>query len=87
LGQYGQAGECMLMEDQLTKAASLFEKGNLISRAIETYESAGEWELLLNCLHRNKNFFRAEERECLVNKYVPVALNSLYRLYSQTETT
>ena len=29
-----------------------------------------------------KDFFKAEERESLVNKYVPVALNSLYRLYS-----
>jgi hypothetical protein len=53
--------------------------------AIECYENAGLWEQLLHCLHRNKNFFKAEERESLVNKYVPVALNSLYKLYSEGE--
>ena len=74
-----------MIENQLEKAAKLYEKANLVSLAIECYESAGEWEQLLHCLHRNKEFFKAEERESLVNKYVPVALNSLYKLYSEED--
>ncbi len=35
-------------------------------------------------MHRNKDFFKNEERQALINKYVPVALNSLYKLYSQS---
>ncbi len=55
-----------------------------MSKAIDCYESNGDWEQLLHCLHRNKDFFKNEERQALINKYVPVALNSLYKLYSQS---
>jgi hypothetical protein len=55
-----------------------------VSKAIECYEANGAWEQLLHCLHRNKDFFKHEERQALINKYVPVALNSLYKLYSQS---
>ena len=54
----------------------------MVTEAIECYESNGDWEQLLHCLHRNKDFFKTEERQALINKYVPVALNSLYKLYS-----
>ena len=85
LGQFGQAAECYLMTGgQLSKAAQLYEKANLVSKAIECYESNGDWEQLLHCLHRNKDFFKSEDRQALINKYVPVALNSLYKLYSQS---
>lgn len=54
----------------------------MVTRAIECYESSASWEQLLHCLNRNKDFFKQEERQALVNKYVPVALNSLYKLYT-----
>ena len=85
LGQFGQAAECLTEVNELKKAARLYEQANLITKAIECLESSGEWEQLLHCLHRNKDFFRAEERQSLINKYVPVALNSLYKLYSQED--
>ena len=85
LSQYGQAAECYMMIDELRKAAKLYEKANLITKAIECLESSGEWEQLLHCLHRNKAFFKQEERQSLINKYVPVALNSLYKLYSEED--
>jgi hypothetical protein len=84
LNQYGQAAECYLMTQQLSKAAQLYERASLVSKAIDCYESSGDWEQLLHCLHRNKDFFKNEERQALINKYVPVALNSLYKLYSQS---
>lgn len=72
------------MVNKLAKAASLFEEAKLITKAIECYESDGDWEQLLHCLHRNKDSFKQEEKESLVNKYVPIALNSLYKLFFST---
>jgi hypothetical protein len=79
---FGHAAECYLEVHSLSKAAQLYERANLVTKAIECYESDGAWEQLLHCLHRNKDFFKTEERQALINKYVPVALNSLYKLYS-----
>ena len=52
---WSQAGECMSRcgFDKLKNAATYFEKGGLILRAIECYEQIGEWELLLHCLNRS----------------------------------
>lgn len=82
LGHFGQAAECFMQIEELGKAARLYEQAKLVTKAIECHESAGDWEQLLHCLHRNKDFFKPEERQALINKYVPVALNSLYKLYS-----
>ena len=71
--------------NELKKAAKLYEAANLITKSIECFEACGEWEQLLHCLHRNKDFFKQEERQSLINKYVPVALNSLYKLYSEED--
>ena len=56
----------------------------MVSKAIDCYELNGSWEQLLHCLHRNKDSFKVEERQSLIMKYVPVALNSLYKLYSSS---
>jgi len=40
---------------------------------------------LLQALSRCKDQFREEERQALVNKYVPVALNSLYTMLSNKQ--
>ena len=82
IGSFGQSAECYMLNNQLGRAAVLFEKARLIIRSIECHEHAEQWEQLLHCLHRNKDLFKAEERESLVNKYVPIAINSLYKLYS-----
>jgi tetratricopeptide (TPR) repeat protein len=85
LSFFGQAAECLLKVQELSKAAKLYEQAGLVTKAIECLEANGDWEQLLHCLHRNKDFFKAEERQALINKYVPVALNSLYKLYSEDE--
>lgn len=50
-------------------------------RTLEIYEQIQEWELLLNCLNRNKDTFGDAERLSLINRYVPNALNSIYKTY------
>ena len=67
--------------DKLKNAATYFEKGGLILRAIECYEQLGEWELLLHCLNRGQKQFGDSERLALINKYVPIALNYIYKQY------
>lgn len=64
----------------MLRAAELFEKGKLITRAIECYEQLGAWEQLLHCLHKNSACFREDERQRLANRYIPIALNKLYLL-------
>lgn len=61
----------------------MFEEGRMMPRAIECYEITQSWEQLLHSLSRSKDQFKEEEREALVNKYVPVALNSLYKSMSE----
>ena len=67
--------------DKIKTAANYFEKGGLILRAIECYEQIEEWELLLHCLNRGQAQFGEAERINLINKYVPIALNYIYKEY------
>lgn len=67
------------------KAAQLFEKGNLIQRAIECYERLQAWEELLHCMKRNQASFKSSERQAMINKYVPIALNKLYMMLAEEE--
>ena len=62
-----------------------FEKGDLFLRSIECYEQLGEWELLLHCLNRNQNKIGDLERQSMINKYVPIALNNIYLSYGMVE--
>ena len=80
LEQWCQVGECLMRigKDRFNEAAKFFEKGDMIMRAIQCYEQMGEWELLLNCLNRSQDKFGESERQSLINKYVPIALNNIY---------
>jgi hypothetical protein len=62
----------------ILRAAEMFERSNLISRAIECYERIEAWERLLLCIYKSKDKFKQDEREKLANKYIPIALNKLY---------
>ena len=82
LNQFAQAGECYFKMGKFTEAARMFEQGKMMPRAIECYEMTESWEQLLHSLSRCKDQFKDEEREAMVNKYVPIALNSLYKMLS-----
>lgn len=60
------------------KAAEYYAKSNLFANAFECYERLEDWEGLLICLSKNKNFFKQQEKDSLIEKYFPIALNSLY---------
>ena len=87
LEQWNQVGECLVRigKHRYREAASFFEKGDMALRAIETYEQVKEWELLLMCLNRSQDKFGESERQSLINKYVPVALNNIYQQYGMVE--
>jgi hypothetical protein len=74
-----------LKSGNLKKAAEWYAKAKLFANAFECFERLQDWEGLLLCLSRNKDFFKKEERESLVEKYFPIALNQLYQLYSNLD--
>jgi hypothetical protein len=80
---YQQAAECQMTIGNFSKAAKMFEECGLYLRSFECYEYEKDWEGLLQCLYRNKNKFLKYERDSLINRYVPVALNSIYHIISE----
>eukprot|EP00347_Sterkiella_histriomuscorum_P003774 403362997 len=81
LVDYGQSAECYLKTKNYRKAAEYYAKAGLFANAFECYERLQDWEGLLMCLSQNKIFFKKEERESLIEKYFPIALNQLYHMY------
>ena len=84
---YPQAAECYMNSKEVEKAAKMFEESNLILRALECYEYLRDWEGVLLCLNRNKNQFQESQKESLINKYVPIALNSIFRMLNNGDQT
>mmetsp|Transcript_18084 Transcript_18084/g.22604 ORF Transcript_18084/g.22604 Transcript_18084/m.22604 type:complete len:91 (-) Transcript_18084:4715-4987(-) len=72
-------------KNRYREAAQFFEKGDLFLRSIECYEQLQEWELLLHCLNRNQEKLGAVERQSMVKKYLPIALNNIYSAYGMVE--
>lgn len=81
-GKFGPAAECYLKLGQTRKAASLYCKAQLFVNALDCYERLEDWEALIVCLHKYKDRFNQIERTSLIEKYFPIALNSVYNLYS-----
>ena len=71
---------------QYSKAAKMFEESKLILKALECYEFLLDWEAILMCLNRNKDKFKEAELESLTNKYVPLALNSIFNMMQEGNT-
>ena len=85
LVDYGQSAECYMKTKNYRKAAEYYAKAGLFANAFECYERLEDWEGLLLCLSHNKLFFKKEERESLIEKYFPIALNQLYHVYSNLD--
>ena len=82
LKKYGQAAECNLSLGQIRKAANLYVKAGLFASAFECYEQLQDWDGLLQCMHKYRDKLNETDRKNFIEKYVPVALNSLYQLYA-----
>ena len=74
----------MIIKDY-KEAAKMFEECDLVLRSLECYEYLQDWESILTCLSRNKDKFQESQKEALINKYVPIALNSVFRMLSHGE--
>jgi hypothetical protein len=83
---FPQAAECFMITKDYSKAAEMFEESNLILKALQCYEYLRDWEKILLCLNRNKHKFKENQRESLINKYVPIALNSIFRMLNSGDS-
>lgn len=52
----------------------------MVTKAVDCYRKLKNWDAILNCVKTNENDFTQEQREQLIKKYVPLALNNLYTL-------
>ena len=81
-GLFAQAGEAYYKMEDYKMAAKMFAKGNLVRKAISCYEAQKDWEMILKCIKENETNLSDEERQALINKYVPKALDAVYSMYT-----
>lgn len=63
----------------------LYSEGKMVTKAVECYKKLKNWDAILNCVKVNENEFTQAQREQLIKKYVPLALNSLYTLITHDD--
>ena len=80
IGFYAQAGESYYILGDFNKAAQLYSEGKAVTQAVNCYKKMKNWDAILNCVKMNEDEFSQEQREKLISKYVPLALNSLYHI-------
>jgi hypothetical protein len=85
LNSWGQAAESYQSGGEYSKAGKLFEVTHEYSRAIDCYCVVREWDNILQCIHTHSSLMRPEEREILIKKYVPLALETLMPKVVKTE--
>lgn len=56
-----------------------------MSKAVECYKKMKNWDAILQCVKTHEQDFTQEQRQELIKKYVPLALNSLYSLITNDE--
>ena len=61
------------------------EDGKLVSKAVDCYKRLQNWDAILSVVKSHEQHFTQEQREELIKKYVPLALNNLYSLMTHDE--
>ena len=85
MGKFGQAAESFYKLGNLRKAAGLYAQAELFANAFDCYERLEDWDGLILCLNRFKDKFNENERQSYIEKYFPIALNSLYQLFTNLD--
>lgn len=80
IGFYSQAGEAYYTLGDYSRAAMLYSEGGMVSKAVDCYKRLRNWDAILQCVKTHEADFTQAQREQLIKKYVPLALNSLYTL-------
>jgi len=83
LGQYAEAGESFASNGLIDKATEAFLKAGMIEKVLEIYEKKGDWEGILHLANQHAEYLKEEERQSIVDKYFPIALNNLYKTYME----
>lgn len=81
-GKFGPTAECYYKLGQIKKAAEYYSKAKLFTNAFQCYEQLEDWDGLIQCLYKFREQFGSKEWSNLLEKYLPIALNSVYQLYS-----
>ena len=63
----------------------LYSEGKNVSKAVECYKKLKNWDAILQCVKTHEQDFTQEQRQELIKKYVPLALNNLYSLITHDE--
>jgi len=58
----------------------LYSEGKMVTKAVDCYKMMKNWDAILNCIKVHETEFTQEQREQLIKRYVPLALNNLYTL-------
>ena len=65
------------MVKKYKRAAEDFVKAGEYNRAIDCYARLKDWDTLLSTINKFSNSMSREERESLIKKYIPLALEQL----------
>ena len=85
IGYYAQAGESYYQLGDFSKAARLYSEGKFVTKAVECYKKMRNWDAILYCIKIHEGEFTQEQKESLIYKYVPLALNSLYTIMTNDQ--
>jgi hypothetical protein len=55
-------------------------------KAVECYKLMRNWDAILECVKSNQDEFTQAQREHIIRKYVPLALNGLYSAVTNEES-
>lgn len=74
---WGQCAEALCACEDWTRAGAMFSKAGDYARAIDAYRKAKAWDEVLECIHKFGDVMTLKEKEALIKKYIPIALEDL----------
>ena len=74
---WGQCAEAHMANNNHQAAGEMFLRTGEYLRAIEAFKVIRNWEAILDCIHNCSDAMSREERETLIKKYIPIALEAL----------
>ena len=74
---WGQCAEALSACQDWVPSGHMFVKAGEYTRAIDVFRKAKAWEEILECIQKFGSIMTEKEREGLIKKYIPIALEEL----------